>query len=117
MPTAQPLAGSRLHEQPETVGRRMALVSVASNFTPGEPVKICIQSSDPAVPNRAFSGLIEDLQKKQLLLVADEEAQENAQLTAQTKYLLYMGNVLNSYARPDGKWDIAVAVRQMRAMI
>jgi len=88
---------------------------VTSDFTPGESVKICIQSSESGRPNRTFPGVIEDFRRKQLLLIADEEVPGEAEISARTKHLIYLGNVLNSFARPDGKWEIAVTVSRRLA--
>jgi hypothetical protein len=90
---------------------------MASASNAGELVRINVQPADPDLPHRAFTGLIEDFRKKQLLLLADEEVQELVQITAQTKDLLYLGQVLNSLPRPDGKWDIAVSVDRTIAIL
>ena len=85
---------------------------MATTFDCGESVIINVSSSHGTVRNRKVNGALQESVPKALTLVTNEELPVCADVTVQSKDLLFLGEVLRCVAIPGAKWTTHVRVKR-----
>lgn len=83
----------------------------------GESVIINVSSSHDPVRNRKVNGALQEPVSKALTLVTNEEIPVHADVTVQSKDLLFLGEVLRCVAIPGAKWTTHVRVKRSLLVI
>lgn len=76
-----------------------------------------VLDSDPAIPDRQFTGIVHKHGSEILTLRTEEEIPAPAGVRVQTKDLLTLGKVLKCIPEPDMKWTVYVGVKRSMLVV
>lgn len=86
------------------------IMSMAITSQSQQSATIEVLPSDPAMPDRQFTGTIHKHGNEILTLLTKEEIGAPAAVRVQTRDLLTLGKVLRCIPEPDKKWSVYVGV-------